>query len=65
MTREEAARNGEKWVEAGRSGENNHLPPIILASTGKTREDWEEVGAIWETREQHGNYMGVTRLKAA
>ena len=64
MTREEAGRNGEKWVETGRSGENNH-PTIILARTGKTREDWEEAGAICETREQRGSYTGVTRLKAA
>ena len=30
-------------------------PPIVLARTGKTREDREEAGAIQETWEQHGS----------
>ena len=65
----DTGRSREKRGEMGRNGEIGQKqpppPPIVLARTGKTREDREEAGAIRETWEQHGSYTGATRLKVA
>ena len=53
----DTGRRGEKRGEMGRNeeiGRKKPPPPptpIVLARTGKTREDQEEAGAKWETRE--------------
>ena len=47
MIGNDTGRSGEKWGDRAKTT----TPPIILARTGKTREDREEAGAIWETRE--------------
>ena len=67
MTREEAGRNGEKWVETGRSGENNHPPHHTgpyWKNTGRLGRSGSNMGDTGTTRELYGSntaQSGITR----
>ena len=67
MTREEGGRNGEKWVETGRSGENNHPPHRTgpyWKNTGRSGRSGSNMGDTGITRELYGSntaQSGITR----
>ena len=63
----DTGRNGEKWVETGRSGENNHPPPSywpVLEKHRKIGKKREQYGRQGTTRELYGSntaQSGITR----
>ena len=61
MTREEGGRNGEKWVETGRSGENNPPLPPPPPSYWPVLEKHGKIGKKREQYGRHGNNMGAIR----